>query len=117
MKVKPESEVAQSCPTLSNPMDGSLPVSSVHGFFQARVLERGAIAFSKSVLLPHPKSISVISNNSCFSVLVKGTVGYLGPHVQATHCFLVGVTVISFKFPENNVGIVRFRQPQLHGAI
>jgi len=44
MKVKSESEVAQSCPTLS--MDCSLPGSSVHGIFQARVLEWGAIAFS-----------------------------------------------------------------------
>ena len=43
MKVKSESEVAQSCPTVSNP---SLPGSSVHGIFQARVLEWGAIAFS-----------------------------------------------------------------------
>ena len=44
-KVKSESEVVQSCPTLSNPMDCSLPGSSVHGFFQARVLEWVAIAF------------------------------------------------------------------------
>ena len=47
MKVKSEREVAQSCPTLSNPMDCSLPGSSTHGIFQARVLEWGAIAFSK----------------------------------------------------------------------
>ena len=46
MKVKSESEVAQSYPTLSNPMDCSPPGSSVHGIFQARVLEWGAIAFS-----------------------------------------------------------------------
>ena len=46
MKVKSESEVTQSCPTLSNPMDCSLPGSSAHGIFQARVLEWGAIAFS-----------------------------------------------------------------------
>ena len=39
MKVKSESEVAQSCPTLRNPMDWSLPGSSIHGIFQARVLE------------------------------------------------------------------------------
>ena len=45
MKVKSESEVAQ-CPTLSDPMDCSLPGSSIHGIFQARVLEWGAIAFS-----------------------------------------------------------------------
>ena len=47
MKVKSESEVAQSCLTLSDPMDCSLPGSSVHGIFQARVLEWGAIAFSE----------------------------------------------------------------------
>ena len=46
MKVKSEREVAQSCPTLSDPMDCSLPDSSIHGIFQARVLEWGAIAFS-----------------------------------------------------------------------
>ena len=51
MKVKSESEVAQSCPTLSDLMDCSLPGSSVHGIFQARVLERGAIAFSISCSL------------------------------------------------------------------
>ena len=50
MKVKSESEVTQSCPTLHNPMDCSLPGSSVHGIFQARVLEWGAIAFSKQML-------------------------------------------------------------------
>ena len=42
MKVKSESEIAQSCPTPSDPMDCSLPGSSVHGIFQARVLEWGA---------------------------------------------------------------------------
>ena len=46
MKVKSESEVAQSRLTLSDPMDCSLPGSSVHGIFQARALEWGAIAFS-----------------------------------------------------------------------
>ena len=46
MQVKSESEVAQSCPTLGDPKDCSLPGSSAHGIFQARVLEWGAIAFS-----------------------------------------------------------------------
>ena len=46
MKVKSECEVAQLCPTLSNPMDCSPPGSSIHGIYQARVLEWGAIAFS-----------------------------------------------------------------------
>ena len=45
MEVKSESEVAQSCPTLSDPMNCSLPGSSAHGIFQASVLEWGAIAF------------------------------------------------------------------------
>ena len=56
MKVKNESEVAQSCLTLSDPMDYSLPGSSIRGIFQARVLEWGAIAFSDShdaALLKH----------------------------------------------------------------
>ena len=53
MKGKSESEVTQSCPILSNPMDCSLPGSSVHGIFQARVLEWVAIAFS--VLTPYTK--------------------------------------------------------------
>ena len=53
MQVKSESEVAQSCPTLSDPMDYSLPGASVHEIFQARVLEWGAIAFSmKCVEIP-----------------------------------------------------------------
>ena len=51
MKVKSESEVAQSCLTLSDPMDCSLPGSSVHGIFQARVLEWVAIAFSDITVL------------------------------------------------------------------
>ena len=60
-KVKIESEVAQSCPTLSHPMDYSLPGSSVHGIFQARALEWGAIAFSP--LIP----TEFISENPCQS--------------------------------------------------
>ena len=47
MEVKSESEVAQSCPTFSDPMDCSPPGSSIHGNFQAGVLEWGAIAFSE----------------------------------------------------------------------
>ena len=55
MKAKSESEVAQSCPTLSDPMDCSLPGSSVHGILQARVLEWGAIAFSGHYKRPETK--------------------------------------------------------------
>ena len=62
MKVKSESEVAQSCPTLSDLMDCSLPGSSVHGIFQTRVLEWGAIAFRPVLThrwLTHQVSLSV----------------------------------------------------------
>ena len=59
MKVKSESEVAQSCLTLSDPMDCSLPGSSVHGIFQARVLEWGAIAFSGEGFIGLVKSQSI----------------------------------------------------------
>ena len=51
MKVKSESEVAQLCPTVRDPMDCSLPGSSIHGIFQAKVLEWDAIAFSIFVML------------------------------------------------------------------
>ena len=57
MKVKSEREVTQSYPTLSDPMDCSLPGSSVHGIFQARVLEWGAIAFSIYFVYMHAKSL------------------------------------------------------------
>ena len=55
MKVRKESEVAQLCPTLRDPMDCSPPGSSIHGIFQARVLEWGAIAFS--ALIPYTWTI------------------------------------------------------------
>ena len=63
MKVKSESEVAQLCLTLSNPMDCSLPGSSIHGIFQARVLEWLAIVFSDmnpiAVLIGYLSDVSV----------------------------------------------------------
>ena len=69
MKVKSESEVAQSWPTLSNPMDFSPPGSSVHGIFQARVLEWGAIAFSVSQCLLVFKNTSKIITCKSFLTL------------------------------------------------
>ena len=53
--MKSESEVAQSYPTFSDPMDCSLPGSSIHGIFQARVLEWGAIAFSDTCVYSYLK--------------------------------------------------------------
>ena len=60
MKVKSESEVTQSCPTLSDPVDCSLPGSSIHGIFQARVLEWGAIAFPSPYITLNPCPVAEI---------------------------------------------------------
>ena len=57
MKVRSESEITQSCPTLRDPMDCSLSGSSVHGIFQARVLEWVAIAFSKRAVSQVQKTL------------------------------------------------------------
>ena len=65
MKVKSESEVAQSCPTLSAPMDCSLPGSSIHGIFQARVLQWVAIAFSDPYLV-----IIIVINQHPYLVII-----------------------------------------------
>ena len=71
VKVKSESEVAQSCLTLSDPMDYSLPGSSVHGIFQVRVLEWGAIAFS----------VYLVLENSIFRELTQRSVWYVISHM------------------------------------
>ena len=74
MKVKSESEseVAQSCPTLSDPMDHSLPGSSIHWIFQARVVEWGAIAFSEF------KLCSLLNLNKQFAYIsTSGHISYL----------------------------------------
>ena len=68
MKVKSESEVAQSCPTLSNPMDCSLPGSSTHGSFQARVLEWGALAFS---IYANDTTLMAVSEEELNSLLMR----------------------------------------------
>ena len=72
MKVKSESEVTQSCPTLSNPMDCSPPGSSIHGIFQARVLDWGATAFSSQSPLLSVKSTSNITEGDCSISLGPG---------------------------------------------
>ena len=67
MKVKSESEVAQPCLTLSDPMDCSLPGSSAHGIFQARVLEWGAIAFSDQNLYGRHNKVKSLSRVRLFA--------------------------------------------------
>ena len=71
MKVKRESEVFQSSLTLSDPMDCSLPGFSVHGIFQARVLEWGSIAFSEAFTRPHRKNISQTQIRFLISPIVQ----------------------------------------------
>ena len=71
----PRSEVAQSCPTLSDPMDCSLTGSSIHGIFQARVLEWGAIAFSAS-------------STYCTSFLGQRFLGFLTPTLFSSYGFV-----------------------------
>ena len=70
MKVKSESEVAQSCPTPSDPMNYSLPGSSVHGIFQAKVLEWVAIAFSNLDSILKSRDIT-LPTKVWFSNIVK----------------------------------------------
>ena len=76
MKVKSESEVAQSCLTFSDPIDWSLPGSSVHGIFQTRVLEWGAIAFSKKkkkniyfCFIDNAKAFDCVDHNKLWEIL------------------------------------------------
>ena len=91
MKVKSESEVAQSCPTLSNPMDCSPLGSPVHGIFQARVLEWGAIAFSKSKRL----KVRVVSSGSVNSSFPAGK-GRGKQFILATHTVSWVIPRLSF---------------------
>ena len=85
MKVNSESEVAQSCPTLSDPMDCSLPGSSIHEIFQARVLEWGAIGVAESDtdewLSTHVVVGPGLGNASGYCWKSGGTGGHrTGPH-------------------------------------
>ena len=71
MKVKGESEDAQSFPTLSDPMDCSLPGSSVHGIFQARVLEWGAKLYSRRIKKLQINSIQLSISNTTIKMSSK----------------------------------------------
>ena len=73
MKVKNESEVVQSCSTLRNPMDCSLPGSSIHGIFQARVLEWVVIAFSNLRLnIKKKKKTKIMASGPMTSWQIEG---------------------------------------------
>ena len=87
MKMKCESEVAQSCLTLSEPMDCSLPGSSVHGIFKARVLEWDAIAFSDrgshSSSSPHRAERATLQCPVCHSARLHGCHGVFLPYINS----------------------------------
>ena len=87
MKVKSESEVTQSCPTPSDPMNCSLPGSSIHGIFQARVLEWVAIAFSeKASMMPQllsPRVRATVCAQQKILRHLQGTAGNsMEPHIR-----------------------------------
>ena len=93
VKVKSESEVAQSCPILSDPMDCSQPGSSAHGIFQARVLEWVVIVFSNSIhsgiIKPH---LNQLYSNKCsvlilfWSYLPPWLINKAGKKVESFNC-------------------------------
>ena len=96
MKVKSESEVAQSCLTLSNPMDCSLPGSSFHGIFQARILEWGAIAFSevlhRSLYSIWNLILYMVEESDTVSLLLYSCLVYLAPFIEENvicHCIFL----------------------------
>ena len=90
MKVKRESKVAQSCPTLSDPMDCSLPGSSVHGIFQARVLEWGAIASSdiNRMIAPNVTKDGAISEDSVSAGYIRAL-----PHLSRYLGYICSIVI------------------------
>ena len=93
MEVKSKSEVAQSCPTLSNPMDCSLPGSSVNGIFQARVLEWGAVSFSRDLCLGSDKAEIKMLTRAAFSPGAWGPLPKVCVSVTGRVYFLSGCRI------------------------
>ena len=122
MKVKSESEVAQSCPTLRDPMDCSLPGSFIHGIFQARVLEWGAIAFSNTYIHIYMFNWSIVDLQCCvnfwctaksFSYTYTSSLCcVVGLHCSSMHqCIFLKLPFSVFPLAERNYwvnGIDRF---------
>ena len=92
MKVKSESEVAQSCPTLRDPMDCSLPGSSVHGILQSRVLEWGAIAFSVNLY------VASILKNAWLLLSIVSALFIVSSHIPRMLGFSTLSTCLSLSF-------------------
>ena len=77
MKVKSESEVAQSCPTLCDPMDHSLPGSSVHGIFQAKILEWVAISMTNLDSILKSRDITLLTKVCLVKAMLFPVVMYV----------------------------------------
>ena len=87
MNVKSESEVAQSCQTLSDPMDCSPPDFSLHGISQARVLEWGAIAFSKTVSMSVCVCVYIYTHTHIYTYIYIHIYTYTHTHTH-THIYI-----------------------------
>ena len=105
MKVKSESEVAQSCPTFSDPMDCSLPGFSIHGIFQARVLEWGAIAFSDQASLSITNSQSLLKLMSIELVMPSN-------HLILCHPLLLPPSIFASIRVVSNESVLHIRWPK-----
>jgi len=90
MKVKSENEVAQSCPTLSDPRDCSPPDSSIHGIFQARELEWGAIAFSQILEL-----INLLSKFAGYKIYTQEFLAFLYISNERTEKEIMQITTFT----------------------
>ena len=115
MKVKSESKVTQSCPTLSDPMDSSLPGSSIHGIFQARVLEWGAIGTNSNLDVLALESMCCEPSIQPFTVLcfilienldAKHFITLFNPHENCTgkYCYFLNIC----RWGINAQGIISF---------
>ena len=98
MKVKSEREVTQSCPTLSNPMDCSLPGSSVHGIFQARVLEWVVIASLSTVKFERYSEAFCWVSNALILQLTRKRICWRGLHSQVTKLITIYFFIANWNF-------------------
>ena len=130
MKVKSESEVAQLCPTLSDPMDCSPPGSSVHGIFQERVLEWGAIAFSlvgvKTFIITIPTEfyLVILSPTSPYAKiffhpdLVSEAVATSLPiSSHPLHSIICCVIIAEATFPQAEQGLLANNHSSVHSLV
>ena len=101
-----ESEVTQSCLTLHDPMDCSLPGSSIHGIFWARVLEGGAIAFSSSILVPCNNHFII----SFLHICVWTYIDRINFYEMFPHNTLMSLICNKYIFLHNHSTVIKFRK-------